>query len=136
VLSLDVKKLVNPQLIPMGLGVFGATFLATMLGDLLEKQPNPLVVEYRRELVGAILTVGGTLMMQGSREMRTVGMAIGSTGVAAIASGLARRFVDGKATSGRVEPVARSPVFNGNGSGGGSGTALTPTPPGGYYLIA
>lgn len=133
-LSLDVKKLVNPQLIPMGLGVFGATFLATMLGDLLERQPNPLVVEYRRELVGAILTVGGTLMMQGSREMRTVGMAIGSTGVAAIASGLARRFVDGSASNSRVQPVARNPVFN--GSGGGSGTALTPTPPGGYYLIA
>lgn len=134
-LSLDVKKLVNPQLIPMGLGVFGATFLATMLGDLLERQPNPLVVEYRRELVGAILTVGGTLMMQGSREMRTVGMAIGSTGVAAIASGLTRRFVEGKASNGRVEPVARTPVFNGGGSGG-SGVALTPTPPGGYYLIA
>src|SRR5690606_14024127 len=98
-LGLNLKKVVNPELIPMGLGVFGATFLATQLGDLLERQANPVVVDYRRELVGPILTVTGSLMMRGSRDMRTVGMAIGATGVAAIASGLTRRFMGESRTS-------------------------------------
>lgn len=127
-----MKKVVNPQLIPLGLGVFGSTFLATQLGDLFEKQSNPLVVNYRRELVGAILTVGGTLMMRGSREMRTVGMAIGATGVAAIASGLTRRFTGGSPLAVyNGEPQTRTPV-----GGGGGDSSLTKPPSGGLYLIA
>lgn len=118
-----MKQVVNPELIPMGLGVFGSTFLATQLGDLLEQQANPLVVEYRRELVGAILTVGGTLMMRGSKELRTVGMAIGATGVAAIVSGLVRRVMEASTTR---------PSSPGNGTGG----SMVQPPPGGYILIA
>ncbi len=114
-LSLNIKKVVDPQLIPMGVGVFGSTFLATQLGDLLERQSNPLVVEYRRELVGAILTIGGTLMMRGNREMRTVGMAIGATGVASVLSGLVRRIVDRSPTT---APSYRNGVPQ---TGGGSG---------------
>lgn len=130
-----MKKVVDPQLIPMGVGVFGSTFLATQLGDLLEKQPNPLVVEYRRELVGAILTVGGTMMMRGSREMRTVGMAIGATGVAAILSGLVRRIMD--------RPPATVPSYlngvprtgGGGGGVGGIGGSVIQPPPGHYQIV-
>ena len=133
-----MKKVVDPQLIPMGVGVFGSTFLATQLGDLLEKQPNPLVVEYRRELVGAILTVGGTMMMRGSREMRTVGMAIGATGVAAILSGLVRRIMDRSPTTvpSYLNGVPRTggPVGGGGGVGGIGGSVVNPPP--GHYLIA
>ena len=121
---MNLKKVVNPELIPMGLGVFGATFLATQLGDLLERQANPVVVDYRRELVGAILTVTGSLMMRGSRDMRTVGMAIGATGVAAIASGLTRRFM-GERTRNTSDTDAA------NRSGG----TLAQLPPGGYYVL-
>lgn len=131
---MNVKKVVDPQLIPMGVGVFGSTFLATQLGDLLERQSNPLVVEYRRELVGAILTVGGTMMMRGSREMRTVGMAIGATGVAAVLSGLVRRIME--------RPQATVPSYlNGvprtgvGGGGGGLGGSVVNPPPG-HYLMA
>lgn len=122
-LSLNLKQVVDPELIPMGLGVFGSTFLATQLGDLLEKQANPVVVEYRRELVGAILMVGGTLMMRGSKELRTVGMAIGATGVAALLSGLVRRVMG--------DSTAR-PTSPGNGAGG----SMVQPPSGGYILIA
>lgn len=135
---MNLKKVVNPQLITMGLGVFGATFLATQLGDLLEKQTNPLVVNYRRELVGAVLTVGGTMLMSGGgRELRSVGMAVGATGVASVASGLARRLSDGS-------PLAAG-TNNGNGkvnlpsggnlSIGGGGSAGGHGPGGSYYLI-
>lgn len=123
---MNLKKVVNPELIPMGLGVFGATFLATQLGDLLEKQANPVVVDYRRELVGAILTVTGSLMMRGSKDMRTVGMAIGATGVAAIASGLTRRF------------MGESPSRTSNTDAAGRGDTTAQLPPGGpgsYYVL-
>lgn len=135
-LGLNLKRVVNPQLIPMGLGVFGATFLATMLGDLFEKQTNPFVVEYRRELVGAILTVGGTVMMQGSREMRTVGMAIGSTGVAAVASGLVRRVTGGSPSAVNTGNGSRTggPVSGGGGGGGLGGSVVNP-PPGHYNIV-
>lgn len=124
---MNLKKVVNPELIPMGLGVFGATFLATQLGDLLEKQANPVVVDYRRELVGAILTVAGSLMMRGSKDMRTVGMAIGATGVAAIASGLTRRFMgDRTSNTSNTDTATR-------------GGTLAQLPPGGpssgYYVL-
>lgn len=123
---MNVRRVVNPELIPLGLGVFGSTFLATQLGDLLEKQQNPLVVNYRRELVGAIMTIAGTLLMRGSRDMRTVGMAIGATGVASIASGLTRRFIGGS-------PSAAPSVRDGDTVGGGSSAQPAP---GDYYLIA
>lgn len=134
---MNLKQVVNPQLIPMGLGVFGATFLATMLGDLFEKQANPLVVEYRRELVGAILTVGGTVMMQGSKEMRTVGMAIGSTGVAAVASGLVRRVTGGSPSAVNTGNGSRTggPVSGGGGGGGGLGGSVVNPPPGHYNIV-
>lgn len=131
-----MKKVVDPQLIPMGVGVFGSTFLATQLGDLLERQSNPLVVEYRRELVGAILTVGGTMMMRGSREMRTVGMAIGATGVAAILSGLVRRIMDRSPTTvpSYLNGIPRTGGGGGGGGGGLGGSVVNPPP--GHYLIA
>lgn len=132
-LGLNLKRVVNPQLIPMGLGVFGATFLATMLGDLFEKQANPLVVEYRRELVGAILTVGGTVMMQGSREMRTVGMAIGSTGVAAVASGLVRRVTGGSPSA--VNTGSGGSRTGGTVGGGSAGGSVIQPPPGHYNIV-
>lgn len=130
---MNLKRVVNPQLIPMGLGVFGATFLATMLGDLFEKQANPLVVEYRRELVGAILTVGGTVMMQGSREMRTVGMAIGSTGVAAVASGLVRRVTGGSPSA--VNTGSGGSRTGGTVGGGSAGGSVIQPPPGHYNIV-
>lgn len=125
---MNLKKVVNPELIPMGLGVFGATFLATQLGDLLERQANPVVVDYRRELVGAILTVTGSLMMRGSKDMRTVGMAIGATGVAAIASGLTRRFMgDRTSNTSNTDTAVR---------GGGTLAQLPPGgPSSGYYVL-
>lgn len=122
---MNLKKVVNPELIPMGLGVFGATFLATQLGDLLEQQANPLVVDYRRELVGAILTVAGSLMMRGSKDMRTVGMAIGATGVAAIASGLTRRFIGDS-------PQSRTSNTDSARRNGGT---LAQVPPGSSYML-
>jgi len=84
------------------------------------------------------LTVGGTMMMRGSREMRTVGMAIGATGVAAILSGLVRRIMD--------RPTATVPSYlngiprtggpvGGGGAGGGLGGSVVNPPPG-HYLIA
>lgn len=135
---MNLKKVVNPQLITMGLGVFGATFLATQLGDLLEKQTNPLVVDYRRELVGAVMTVGGTMLMSGGggRELRSVGMAIGATGVASVASGLARRLSDGSplaAGTNSGNGTVNLPS-GGNFSIGGGGSVGGQAPGGGYYL--
>lgn len=141
VLGVNLKKVVNPQLVTMGLGVFGATFLATQLGDLLEKQTNPLVVDYRRELVGAALTIGGTMLMSGGgRELRSVGMAVGATGVASVASGLARRLTDGSPLAagtnngnGTVNLPSGGNFSIGGGSSGGSSSG-SGNLSGGYYL--
>lgn len=102
---MKASKLVDPQLIGMGLGVFGATFLSAQLVDLLDDQPT--VGEYAREIAGAVLTVGGSLLM-GNKETKTIGLAMGATGVSTVASGLVRRLT-GKPAS--------TPPQNRNGSG-------------------
>src|SRR5690606_30882118 len=92
---MKASKLIDPKLIGMGLGVFGATFLSAQLVDFLDDQPT--VGEYAREIAGAVLTVGGSLLM-GNKETRTVGLAMGATGVSTVASGLVRR-ITGKTAS-------------------------------------
>lgn len=101
-------KVVDPKLIGMGLGVFGATFLSTQMVDMLGDQPTPFVREYAREITGALLTVGGTFLM-GGRETKTVGLAVGAAGVSTIASGVVRRL-QGKAPA----AVRQNGNVNGN----------------------
>lgn len=101
---MKASNLVDPQLIGMGLGVFGATFLSAQLVDFLDDQPT--VGEYAREITGAVLTIGGSLLM-GNKDTKTIGLAMGATGVSTIASGLARRLT-GK--------TASTPPQNRNGS--------------------
>ena len=108
---MKASKLVDPQLIGMGLGVFGATFLSAQLVDFLDDQPT--VGEYAREIAGAVLTVGGSLLMA-NKETKTIGLAMGATGVSTVASGLVRRLT-GK--------TASTPPQTNNG---GSGYNLTP----------
>lgn len=108
---MKVSKVVDPKLIGMGLGVFGATFLSSQLVDYLDDQPT--VGEYAREIAGAVLTVGGSLLM-GNKETKTIGLAMGAAGVSTVASGLVRRLT-GK--------TASTPPQN---SSGGSDYILTP----------
>src|SRR5690606_309867 len=100
---MKVSNVVDPKLIGMGLGVFGATFLSAQLVDYLDDQPT--VGEYAREIAGAVLTVGGSLLM-GNKETTPVGLAMGAAGVSTVASGLVRRFT-GK--------TASTPPQNGGG---------------------
>lgn len=109
---MKASKLVDPQLIGMGLGVFGATFLSAQLVDFLDDQPT--VGEYAREIAGAVLTVGGSLLMA-NKETKTIGLAMGATGVSTVASGLVRRLT-GKPAS--------APPQNRNGSNGSGNTQL------------
>lgn len=109
---MKASKLVDPQLIGMGLGVFGATFLSAQLVDFLDDQPT--VGEYAREIAGAVLTVGGSLLMA-NKETKTIGLAMGATGVSTVASGLVRRLT-GKPAS--------TPPQNRNGSNGSGNTLL------------
>lgn len=119
---MKVSKVVDPKLIGMGLGVFGATFLSAQLVDFLDDQPT--VGEYAREIAGAVLTVGGSLLM-GNKETRTVGLAMGATGVSTVASGLVRR-ITGK--------TASTPPQNG-GNGNNSDWLFGPNP-GEIYLAS
>lgn len=113
---MKVSNVVDPKLIGMGLGVFGATFLSAQLVDYLDDQPT--VGEYAREIAGAILTVGGSLLM-GNKETKTIGLAMGATGVSTVASGLVRRFT-GK--------TASIPPQNSNDRGWGDDVYLVSVP--------
>ena len=125
---MKVSKVVDPKLIGMGLGVFAATFLSAQMADFLDDQPA--VGEYAREIAGAVLTVGGSLLM-GKKETKTVGLAMGAAGVSTVASGLVRRFMGKpaaqKSNNGVVTPadlfgqnpdvyLASVPVANGRGA--------------------
>lgn len=78
------------RLLLTGVGVFGATFIATQATDLVDNSQNPLIKNYAREIVGAGLTLAGAFMM-GNKDMQVLGIAVGGTGVSTIASGLVKR---------------------------------------------
>ena len=122
---MKVSKVVDPKLIGMGLGVFAATFISAQLVDYLDDQPA--VGEYAREIAGAVLTVGGSLLM-GTKDTKTIGLAMGAAGVSTVASGIVRRLMGKPAPqSGGVTPtdlfgqnpdvyLASVPVANGRGA--------------------
>lgn len=115
---MKVSNVVDPKLIGMGLGVFGATFLSAQMVDYLDDQPA--VSEYAREIAGAVLTVGGSLLM-GNKETKTVGLAMGAAGVSTVASGLVRR-ITGKTASTPPQNVptdwfGQTPIGGGLGDG-------------------
>jgi hypothetical protein len=103
---MKMSNVVDPKLIGMGLGVFAATFLSAQLVDKLDDQTG-FVGDYAREIAGAVLTVGGSLLM-GNKETKTIGLAMGATGVSTVASGLVRR-ITGKTAS---APPQSSGVVN------------------------
>jgi len=123
---MKVSKVVDPKLIGMGLGVFAATFISAQMVDYLDDQPA--VGEYAREIAGAVLTVGGSLLM-GTKDTKTVGLAMGAAGVSTVASGIVRRLMGKPASqkgNGGVTPtilfgqndvyLASVPVANGRGA--------------------
>ena len=124
---MKVSKVVDPKLVGMGLGVFAATFISAQMVDYLDDQPA--VGEYAREIAGAVLTVGGSLLM-GTKDTKTLGLAMGAAGVSTVASGIVRRLMGKPASqkgNGGVTPtdlfgrnsdlyLASVPVANGRGA--------------------
>ncbi len=124
---MKVSKVVDPKLIGMGLGVFAATFISAQMVDYLDDKPA--VGEYAREIAGAVLTVGGSLLM-GTKDTKTIGLAMGAAGVSTVASGIVRRLMGKPASqkgNGGVTPtdlfgqnpdvyLASVPVANGRGA--------------------
>lgn len=120
---MKMSKVVDPKLIGMGLGVFAATFLSSQIVDKLDDQTG-FVGDYAREIAGAVLTVGGSLLM-GNKKTKTIGLAMGATGVSTVASGLVRRFT-GKTAS--TPPSSNGGIVNIPGGSVGGGLVLASVP--------
>lgn len=136
---MKASKIVDPQLIGMGLGVFGATFLSAQLVDFLDDKPT--VGEYAREIAGAVLTVGGSLLM-GNKDTKTIGLAMGAAGVSTVASGLVRRLTGKTAsappqnTNGDSSYTLTPGDWYGRIGGGGSYLVSTPVNGRGAFTLA
>lgn len=113
---MSMKKFINVDLLTLGVGIFGSTFLASQLSDVVDNSPVEIVNDYAREIVGAgMLLVGSVLMRQQKGQVKTLGTALGGTGAATIAAGLARRF--GGVGNGLQLAAGNQPAANGNVNG-------------------
>ena len=103
----DVKNIIDPKLLGMGVGVFAAGFAKDQVADALSQVRNNTLREFALEVTGVGLAVVGTMLM-GNRDLKNIGLAVGAVGISSVASGLYRR-VTGRAAAIPAGPGAPAP---------------------------
>ena len=123
------KKYINPRLIGQGLGIFAASFAAMQATNIAMSSGQKTIAAYAREIVGAGMTVAGSVMMT-NPQLRNLGVAVGSVGVSTLASSALNRVM-GVATTTEPAKFSTAPATsNGNGLGGiASGIVKPPKTP-------